>query len=106
MKAILVMDMPENCITCPLCNGNDECLMQDENANFAADTISELMNGCPLVQTPDLEARVRRTAQPPTITAHRYVCPRCRTSRNINQKYAFCPNCGQRLAWEQLKQKA
>lgn len=41
MKAILVMDMPENCITCPLCNGNDECLMQDENANFAADTISE-----------------------------------------------------------------
>ncbi len=52
------------------------------------------------------EARARQTAQPPTITAHRYVCPRCRTSRNINQKYAFCPNCGQRLAWEQLKQKA
>lgn len=54
MKAILMMDMPENCMTCSLCNGNDECIMQDEDANFAADTISELMNGCPLVQIRDL----------------------------------------------------
>ena len=52
------------------------------------------------------EARARQIAQPPTITVHRYVCPRCRASRNINQKYAFCPSCGQRLAWGQLEQKA
>ena len=186
MKAILVMDMPENCMVCPLCNGNDECIIQDEDANFAADTISELMHGCPLVQIDEnktlkrrehgmteqkaikviqklniccicttgpcgncerrqakeaslaaleeiqqyrkigtieeikraqrhsvigtveecREARARQTAQPPTITAHRYICPRCRASRNISQKYTFCPSCGQRLAWEQLEQKA
>lgn len=47
------------------------------------------------------EARARQTAQLPVITARRYVCPRCRASRNINQKYAFCPSCGQRLAWGQ-----
>ena len=57
MKAILVMDMPENCMTCPLCNGIDECIIQDEDANFAADTISELMNGCPLVQIDEKNIR-------------------------------------------------
>ncbi len=47
------MDMPENCVVCPLCNGSDECVMQDEDANFAADTMSELRNGCPLVEMPE-----------------------------------------------------
>lgn len=32
MKAILVMEMPENCLECPLLNGSDECVMQDEDA--------------------------------------------------------------------------
>lgn len=41
--------------TIPNCWNNDECIMQDEDANFAADTISELMNGCPLMHMPDLE---------------------------------------------------
>ena len=53
MKAILVMDMPENCMVCPLCSGSDECAMQDEDANLAADTVSELMDGCPLVPMPE-----------------------------------------------------
>ncbi len=38
MKAVLVMEMPENCLECPLLNGSDECVMQDEDANMDADT--------------------------------------------------------------------
>lgn len=53
MKAILVMEMPENCLHCPLLNANDECVMQDEDANMNANKWSDLKNGCPLVQMPE-----------------------------------------------------
>lgn len=52
-KAVLVMDMPENCTECPLLNGADECIMQDEDANFNADTLDELKAGCPLRGLPE-----------------------------------------------------
>ena len=52
-KAILVIDMPENCGECPLLNGADECILQDEDTNFLADTLSDLMAGCPLKKLPD-----------------------------------------------------
>lgn len=94
MKAILVMDMPENCLTCPNFNGIDECMLQSEEANFNADTFSDLREGCPLVPLSEEQA-----ALSPTINGHSYICPRCRISRNINQKYAYCPSCGQKLAW-------
>ena len=47
MKAVLVMEMQGNCLECPLLNGSDECVVQDEDANYAADTMSELRNVCP-----------------------------------------------------------
>lgn len=53
MKAILVMEMPENCIKCPLLNGSDECIVQDEETNYYADTFYDLRNGCPLVPMPE-----------------------------------------------------
>ena len=58
MKAILVMEMPENCLECPLLNGSDECVVQDEDANFAADTMSELRNSCPLAPMPERKIAV------------------------------------------------
>lgn len=58
MKAILVMEMPENCIVCPLSNGSDECVVQDEDANIAADTMSELRASCPLVPMPERKISV------------------------------------------------
>ena len=58
MKAILVMEMPENCLECPLSNGSDECVVQDEDTNFAADTMSELRDGCPLVPMPERKIAV------------------------------------------------
>lgn len=94
MKAILVMEMPENCMVCPLSNDSDECIMQDEDTNYNADTFSDLREGCPLIP-------MSERAQHPVITEHRYICPGCGASRNINHKYAFCPSCGQRLAWGQ-----
>lgn len=94
MKAMLVMDMPESCLKCPMLNGNDECIIQDDDANFNADAFDALREGCPLVPLSE-----EQVALSPTINDHSYVCPRCRISRNINQKYAYCPSCGQKLAW-------
>lgn len=49
MKSILVMDMPKSCFSCNMCNSNDECILQDEDANFKAyDSWEELRKGCPL----------------------------------------------------------
>lgn len=54
MKAILVMDMPKSCCSCNMCNSNDECILQDEDANFkASDSWEELRKGCPLKPMPD-----------------------------------------------------
>ena len=52
-KGILVVDMPESCEKCPMLNGADECILQDEDANFAADTLEDLKEGCPLVELPE-----------------------------------------------------
>lgn len=46
------------------------------------------------------EERDKQIAWPTSITDHRYICPKCKASRNINQKYAYCPDCGQKLAWD------
>ena len=52
-RVILVLDMPESCLKCPMCNGNDECILQDEDANFrASDSWEELKKGCPLEEVP------------------------------------------------------
>ena len=52
-KAILVLNMPDSCLKCPMCNGNDECILQDEDANFRArDSWDELKKGCPLREVP------------------------------------------------------
>lgn len=47
------MDMPQKCLKCPLLDGNDECIMQDEDANFCADTWDKLKEGCPLREIPE-----------------------------------------------------
>lgn len=55
-KSVLVMDTPEKCIHCLLLNGADECIVQDDDANFnASDSWDELMKGCPLKKLPEEE---------------------------------------------------
>ena len=51
-KAILVIDMPKSCEECTMLNGADECIWQDEDANWDADTWDDLMAGCPLKKLP------------------------------------------------------
>lgn len=41
-------DMPGKCSECPFLNGADECIVQDEDANFNADSWDALKSGCPL----------------------------------------------------------
>ncbi len=52
-KPVLVIDTPENCIACPLLTGSDECIMQDDDANFNADSFSRLLENCPLKRLPE-----------------------------------------------------
>lgn len=47
-RAILVLDMPESCLKCPMLNGNDDCILQSEDDNFMRDTFEELKENCPL----------------------------------------------------------
>ena len=63
-KCFLVMDMPKSCCSCNMCNSNDECILQDEDANFkASDSWEELRKGCPLRELPEKkEADVYTTA--------------------------------------------
>lgn len=53
MKAIMVMEMPECCLDCPMMNGSGDCVMQDEEANYDSNTLRDLRDGCPLVPIPD-----------------------------------------------------
>ena len=41
-KSVLVIDTPEDCMRCPLLTGSDECMVQDEAANFDAGTLDEV----------------------------------------------------------------
>lgn len=53
-KSILVIDTPKNCIHCPLLTNTDECMVQDDDANFnAGDSWDDLMKGCPLRELPE-----------------------------------------------------
>lgn len=52
-KAILVMDMPDSCLKCPMLNGNDDCILQSEDDNFMRDTFEELKDNCPLKPVPE-----------------------------------------------------
>jgi len=53
-KAVLVIDTPEECSECPMLNGNDECILQDEDTNaFYADDYDGLRKGCPLEYLPE-----------------------------------------------------
>lgn len=38
---------------CLLLTGSDECMLQDENTNFNADTLDELIQTCPLKLLPE-----------------------------------------------------
>lgn len=53
-KSVLVINTPDKCIHCPLLNGADECIVQDDDANFnAGDSWDDLMKGCPLRELPE-----------------------------------------------------
>ena len=53
-KAILVLEMPEYCVDCPLNDCFGECVVQSDDANFlAVESYAELKKGCPLKSVPE-----------------------------------------------------
>lgn len=55
-KVMLVMDEPKKCLECPMLNGSDECILQDEDANFTSDSWNDLKSNCPLRPVPEKKA--------------------------------------------------
>lgn len=53
MKVIAIIEKPENCLYCDMLNGSDECILQDEYQNFDVDSVSDLLNNCPLREIPE-----------------------------------------------------
>ena len=49
------MEMPKDCLHCPMCDNNDDCVMQEEK-NFQ--TWKEQKAGCPLVELPENHGRL------------------------------------------------
>lgn len=37
----------------------------------------------------------------PEISSHFYICPRCKTRKNIMMKSKFCSECGQAFEWKE-----
>lgn len=56
MKAIVIIEKPENCLYCVMLNGYDECILQDEYHNFDVDSVSDLLNNCPLRELPEAKS--------------------------------------------------
>lgn len=57
MKAVLVMDMPDMCIDCPISGYSDEGRPFCENTKRYLDTFCWKPDWCPLVELPEKESR-------------------------------------------------
>lgn len=51
-KSVLVIDEPKTCGSCPLLSASDECIVQDDDTNFNADSFDTLRATCPLKKFP------------------------------------------------------
>ena len=56
-------DIPDKCYHCPFVNSEDACILQDDDANFNADSWDDLQRGCPLIALPDHEQAVPLTSE-------------------------------------------
>ncbi len=128
-KAVLVMDMPESCYECPMLNGNDECILHDEDANaFYADDYDGLRKGCPLGYLPETkvypnlellhtlleyseyaklgsvkelrEAMEKQRAKKPILNKTVNIYFCPICERRVNYAHSmFCSGCGQAIDW-------
>lgn len=49
------MKKPNHCMSCPMCNGDDDCVLQDCK-DFG--TWEDQMKGCPIVELPEKHGRL------------------------------------------------
>ena len=81
-KSVLVIDTPDKCIHCPLLNGADECILQDDDANLkAGDSWDGLMKGCPLKPLPE-----KSTIENDMTNYQRGLLERKRTLQNVQKR--------------------
>lgn len=55
------MEMPKDCLSCPLMVDRyetDACALQSQDANEAAESWDDLKRGCPLVPLPECHGRL------------------------------------------------
>lgn len=91
--------LPDRCSKCPFVNSADECILQDEDANFTADSWDDLQKGCPLhtINPEDLRTKGKWIAEVERTGTYSH-CSECGCRcRGYVPNYKYCPNCGARM---------
>ena len=110
-KAILVMDMPESCLTCPFRakrhDNKESCIVNGYKE--LGEMLLQRQEWCPLrsVQKEDFEKQI---AKKPSFEGDGYwngqivydtwICPCCDKRYEVDyEEYEHCPSCGQKIDW-------
>lgn len=87
-------DIPNKCTKCFFINSNDECILQDDDANFMADTWDDLLRNCPLKEVEQVKHGWWKIAE----DGDGVVCSHCGKDFCIlvyeTDDFKYCPNCG------------
>lgn len=92
-------DIPNKCTKCFFVNSNDECILQDDDANFMADTWDDLLRNCPLKE-------VEQVKHGRWVYDHwcEFRCSECGNwseSKPYRGKENYCKNCGAKMDKEE-----
>lgn len=87
-------DIPNKCTKCFFVNSNDECILQDDDTNFMADTWDDLLRNCPLKEVEQVKHGRWELAE----DGDGVVCSHCGKDFCIliyeTDDFKYCPNCG------------
>lgn len=102
MKTTMEIGLMTVCLECQLFEGNETYIFYPSDINLVEFLFSKILGKNIPIPIMEKYRRMmeRQEAMPPLIGKGRYICPECKASRNINQKYSYCPDCGQKLGWK------
>ena len=89
------MDKPEKCLSCPFLDGNDECILQDNDKNFVADTWEKLYENCP-INVQEVCEWIKYDYRTIVPREHDINNPYWRIPENMD-KLKYCPYCGKEI---------
>lgn len=104
MIVIKNMNKPERCLSCPFVDSNDECILQDDDKNFVADTWEKLYENCPI----DVQEVCEWESECDVMnnTEFKVQCNHNPLKRGIvpnnfsYHNFKYCPFCGRKIVWK------